>query len=85
MQCKHRDAMIDRPFKLFVDVYHSNDRHDLDNALKTLLDCLQYCRVIKNDRKCIEIQARKLIDKENPRVEIVLHVQDSNGVYGIVY
>lgn len=85
LQCKHRGAMIDRPFKLYVDVYHSTDRPDLDNALKALLDCLQYAKVIKNDRKCIEICARKLIDRKDPRVEIVLHVQENNGEFSILY
>lgn len=81
MQCKHRGAMIDRPFKLHADVYHTSDRPDLDNAFKALLDCLQYARVIKNDRKCVEIVARKLIDKKDPRVEITLTVHGSEGDY----
>ena len=85
MQCKHRGLMIDRPFKLNVDIYHSTDRPDLDNALKALLDCLQYAKVIKNDRKCIEICARKLIDKKDPRVEIVLHVQENNGEFSVLF
>ena len=45
---------------------------DLDNAFKILLDCLQGCKTIKNDRQCVEIVARKLIDKENPRVEFTI-------------
>lgn len=59
--------MIDRRFKLDIDVYAS-DRPDLDNALKVTLDCLQSSKAIKNDRYCAEIHARKLIDKENPRI-----------------
>lgn len=81
MQCKHRGAMIDRPFKVHADVYHTSDRPDLDNAFKALLDCLQYCKVIVNDRKCVEIHARKLIDKKDPRVEITLHILGNNGEY----
>jgi Holliday junction resolvase RusA-like endonuclease len=42
---------------------------DLDNALKCLLDCLQYAKAIKNDNKCVRIVAEKFIDKLNPRVE----------------
>lgn len=37
-----------------------------------LLDCLQSCGVIKNDRQCMEIHARKLVDKKDPRVEFEL-------------
>lgn len=84
LQCKHRGLKIDRPFKLFVDVYHTSNRPDLDNAFKVILDCLQYAGVIKNDRDCIEIFARKLVDKTNPRVEIALHVIERNGECYIV-
>ena len=81
LQCKHRGAMIDRPFKLFVDVYHSSNRPDLDNAFKVILDCLQYAKVIKNDRKCVGIVARRFVDKSEPRVEITLTVHGSEGDY----
>lgn len=69
MQCPIRGLNIKGYFKLKVDVYHENMRPDLDNAFKILLDCLQSCKVIKNDRQCVEINARKLIDKSNPRIE----------------
>ena len=72
MQCGLRNTNIDRRFKLTVDVYFSSDRPDLDNALKVVEDCLQSCKAIKNDRLCAEIHARKLIDKENPRIEFVI-------------
>lgn len=72
VQCGLRDKNIKGFFKLTVDVYHENLRPDLDNAFKILLDCLQGCRVIKNDRQCMEINARKLIDKVNPRVEFII-------------
>ena len=72
MQCRSRGRMIDTRFRMSVDVFFASDRPDLDNALKAVLDCLQSCRVIKNDRLCAEIHARKLIDKANPRVEIEL-------------
>lgn len=84
LQCKHRGLKIDRPFKLYVDVYYDSNRPDLDNGLKVILDCLQYAGVIKNDRSCIEIFARKLVDKTNPRVEIALHVIERNGECHIV-
>ena len=72
MQCALRGANIGGFFKLAVDVYHENMRPDLDNAFKILLDCLQGCKAIKNDRQCVEIHARKLVDKNNPRVEFVI-------------
>ena len=72
LQCPIRGAMIDRYFRLKVDVYYVNMRPDLDNCFKVLLDCLQACNAIKNDRFCVEIHGRKLIDKTDPRVEFTL-------------
>lgn len=72
MQCSMRGAMISKRFKLTADVYFGTDMPDLDNSLKVILDCLQSCKAIKNDRLCAEIHARKLIDKANPRVEFVV-------------
>lgn len=72
MQCSLRKKGICKRFKLTVDVYFGSDRPDLDNSLKIILDCLQSCGAIKNDRLCAEIHARKLIDKVNPRIEFEL-------------
>lgn len=72
MQCSLRRKGICKRFKLTVDVYFGSDRPDLDNSLKIILDCLQSCGAIKNDRLCAEIHARKMIDKINPRIEFEL-------------
>ena len=72
LQCSLRDANIKGFFKIYVDVYHENMRPDLDNGMKILMDCLQGCKAIKNDRQCVEIHARKLIDKASPRVEFTI-------------
>ena len=72
IQCPMRGAMIDNYFKLNVDVFYENMRPDLDNRFKVLLDCLQQCKVIKNDRYCVEIHGRKLVDKVNPRIEFTI-------------
>jgi Holliday junction resolvase RusA-like endonuclease len=69
LQCPIRDKNLSDFFHLQLDVYYENMRPDLDNSFKILLDCLQSCRAIKNDRQCVRISARKLIDKNNPRVE----------------
>ena len=73
MQCgAYRDRMISGYFKLDVDVYFPSQRSDLDNAMKGLLDCLQACRAIENDRWLVELHARKFIDKYRPRVEFTI-------------
>jgi Holliday junction resolvase RusA-like endonuclease len=59
-------------FVFGITIYFPSRRADLDNALKAILDCLQKGKVIQNDRQCQEIHAYRAIDKENPRIEIIL-------------
>lgn len=74
LQCNiYRDKNIKGLFGLEIDVFNSSQRPDLDNAFKVVLDCLQNCKAIENDRNCVEIIARKFVDKDNPRVEFTLH------------
>ena len=77
MQCSLRNAGIDKRFILRIDVYFQSDRPDLDNSCKVVLDCLQTCKAIKNDRLCSEIHARKSIDKLNPRIEFELEIEEA--------
>lgn len=72
-QCKvYRNRFISRPFRLVVKVFESSNRYDLDNSLKTILDCLQYAKAIKDDNLCVGIQAEKRIDNRRPRIEYQL-------------
>ena len=74
LQCdKYRNKMISGLFELELNVYYENQRPDLDNCFKIVLDCLQGCKAIKNDRNCVKITARKFIDKINPRIEFTLN------------
>jgi Holliday junction resolvase RusA-like endonuclease len=69
IQCKERGRMVEGYFEFEMDVYYPSERADLDNSLKVVLDCLQKCRVIKNDNKCTRIVVRKFLDKKDPRIE----------------
>lgn len=70
IQCnEYRDKNIEGYFEFHVKVFYQSQRQDLDNAMKILLDCLQSCKAIKNDNKCVKIVAEKYLDKNNPRVE----------------
>lgn len=72
-QCRiYRNRRISSRFRLFVRVWHSSVRFDLDNSLKTLLDCLQQAEAITDDNLCYQIEAEKKIDKYHPRVEFAL-------------
>lgn len=73
LQCgAYRNKNIQGFFELYVDVYFHSNQPDLDNSLKCLLDCLQTCKAIKNDRNCVKIVANKFIDKNNPRIEFTI-------------
>lgn len=73
LQCGvYRNRRIQGFFELYADVYFQSNQPDLDNSLKGLLDCLQGCNAIKNDRQCVKIVANKFVDKRNPRIEFTL-------------
>ena len=73
LQCgAYRNRNIKGFFELYADVYFQSNQPDLDNSLKGLLDCLQTCNAIKNDRNCVKIVANKFIDRLNPRIEFTL-------------
>lgn len=70
LQCnEYRNKNIKGLFELHLNVYNSSQRPDLDNAMKVVLDVLQQCNAIENDRNCIKIVAQKFVDKVNPRIE----------------
>ncbi len=72
-QCKiYRNRHISSRFRLFVRVWHSSIKFDLDDSLNTLLDCLQMVDAIANDNLCFQIEAEKKIDKYHPRIEFAL-------------
>lgn len=72
-QCTiYKGRNIAGAFRLFVKVFHRAEKYDLDNSLKTILDCLQYVRAIADDSLCYSIQAEKRIDSVRPRVEFAI-------------
>lgn len=72
IQCRNRNAAFSGYFEMELKVFYPNQRADLDNSLKIILDCLQKCKVILNDNKCVKIVAEKYLDKEKPRVEFTI-------------
>lgn len=78
-QCTiYRNMLIDSLFSLDIVVFQSSNRYDLDNSLKTVLDCLQYSKAITDDKNCIQINARKRIDPRNPRIEFEINPIDQS-------
>ena len=82
-QCQiYRNKRISSRFRLFVRVFHSSVRFDLDNSLKTLLDCLQMAGAITDDKLCFQIEAEKKIDKYHHRVEFaILEVNEQKQIF----
>lgn len=82
-QCRvYRNKRISSRFRLFVRVYHSSVRFDLDNSLKILLDCLQMVGAITNDKLCFQIEAEKHINKYHPRIEFaILEVNEQKSMF----
>jgi Holliday junction resolvase RusA-like endonuclease len=73
LQCdKYRNKNLSGLFALNLNVFYENQRPDLDNCLKVILDCLQGCNAITNDRNCVRVEANKFIDKANPRIEFTI-------------
>jgi len=73
LQCdKYRNLGIEGLFELVLNVFNESQRPDLDNAFKIVLDGLQGCGAVANDRNCIKIVAQKFVDKKNPRIEFEL-------------
>ena len=73
LQCnQYRNRAIMGLFELHANIFNGSQRPDLDNSFKCLLDSLQTCNAINNDRNCVKIVAQKFVDKKNPRVEFEL-------------
>lgn len=69
-QCKiYRNRLISCRFKFVAVIYQSNMRFDIDNSVKTVLDCLQYARAITDDSFCVKLDIEKRIDPQRPRIE----------------
>jgi crossover junction endodeoxyribonuclease RusA len=59
-------------FAVEITVYFRDNRGDLDNRLKPILDILQAARLIENDRLARDIVLRWAIDTKAPRVLVEL-------------
>lgn len=74
IQCsKYRNANIEGYIEFFIKVFYPNQRADLDNSLKVVLDCLQIAKAFPNDNKVVKIVAEKYLDKLNPRIEFSIN------------
>lgn len=56
---------------LDITVYFPNNRKDVSNTLKCILDSVEKV-LYNNDRQITELTVHKRFDKQNPRVEIII-------------
>ena len=76
-QCRiYKDRHINSRFTLYINVWQSSQRYDIDNSIKTVLDCLQYAGAITNDSLCVSLIANKYIDRANPRITFAILSED---------
>lgn len=55
-----------------ITAWMKDRRQDLDSVPKVILDELQRNGVIRNDNQVSELYVQRHIDKENPRVQIMI-------------
>ena len=79
------NVKIDKPIKCTYWIYAENKRHDRGNLCcaveKSFLDALQLAKVISNDGwdDVYDSEFHTDIDKENPRIEVVIEVMEQEG------
>lgn len=63
-------------------VYYMNKLgRDIDNTYKLLIDALANAGLIINDDKVIPVPKNIYIDKDNPRIEVILKKSEKQGVF----
>jgi len=76
-QCKvYKGAKIEGNLKIVLKVYYPNRKSDLDGVTKAVLDLFQKVKAFDNDNKVAELNLKKGLDKENPRIEFSIWVCD---------
>ena len=65
----HRIGMTG-PIRMTATIYYASRRPDLDPSL--LMDVLEHARVYAKDRQICEQHLTKKLDRDNPRVELLL-------------
>jgi Holliday junction resolvase RusA-like endonuclease len=68
-----RKSCFGKEYEVEFTVYHGkNDRGDLDNRAKLVLDSLVKAGVIHSDAAVVDLYMHKRKDNENPRTEITV-------------
>lgn len=65
---------VTKSIKMTAHIYYDSRRPDLDPSL--LMDILEKAGVYQNDRQIVEQHLYKHLDKNDPRVEVVIEIAD---------
>lgn len=65
------NKVLEGELDVSIEFYFKDRRRDIDSSLKGLLDCLTGV-IWKDDRQIMSLHAKKMVDKENPRIEMVI-------------
>lgn len=64
-----------------IKAYIPQRKFDCDNLLKCLFDAIKECDIVKDDCMIIPVFEDVIIDKNNPRLEILMETSDKCGVF----
>lgn len=63
---------LDENYSVEISYYFAHDRSDIDGSNKLVLDALEGI-MYENDRKVRELHCYKFLDKDNPRIKIIVN------------
>jgi len=70
---QHKKPPLEEDLSIGLKIYHKDKRkHDIDNYCKLVFDALNGI-LWKDDNQIIELIIQKYIDKEKPRLEIIVN------------
>jgi len=73
LQVRPLDPLMEGELRMDLWIYYASQRPDLDESL--ILDLLQG-KIYKNDRQVRERHVYHMIDKANPRIEVIIQPRD---------
>ena len=68
-ELKKYKRQVNKPYRISL-IFYQNARQDIDAAIKMTLDVLVKAGLIEDDRYIMELNVRKIVSKENKRIEI---------------
>lgn len=71
---------IEGPCEIELDIYRAINSGDVGNFAKGIVDAIEQCRIVRNDRQFMVERVEKFTDPVRPRVEIRIKERPHTGV-----